>query len=205
MPGSKWIKVSMHFLEDVVVQCKSCKGKRYSKQTLEIRYKGKNIADILEMDIQDALDFFKESDDRLEQKIVEKIQPLVDVGLGYLSMGQPSSTLSGGEAQRIKLASFLTKAKNPTPTMFIFDEPTTGLHFDDVKKLLVSLNRLIDIGHSVVIIEHDMDVVKCADWVIDLGPEGGANGGTLVVQGTPEEIVKSKESYTGKFLKEKLV
>ena len=156
------------------------------------------------MDIDEALAFFNQSDDRLEKKIADKIQPLVDVGLGYLSMGQPSSTLSGGEAQRIKLASFLTKAKNPTPTLFIFDEPTTGLHFDDVKKLLVSLNRLIDIGHSVVIIEHDMDVVKCADWVIDLGPEGGANGGTLVAQGTPEDIVKVKESYTGKFLKEKL-
>tara|TARA_B100000508_G_scaffold141095_1_gene146758 strand:+ start:34450 stop:37233 length:2784 start_codon:yes stop_codon:yes gene_type:complete len=197
--------VSMQFMADVHLTCENCNGRRYKDEALEIKYRDKSIADILEMDIQDALDFFKESDDRLEQKIVEKIQPLVDVGLGYLSMGQPSSTLSGGEAQRIKLASFLTKAKNPTPTMFIFDEPTTGLHFDDVKKLLVSLNRLIDIGHSVVIIEHDMDVVKCADWVIDLGPEGGANGGTLVVQGTPEEIVKSKESYTGKFLKEKLV
>lgn len=196
--------VSMQFMADVHLTCESCGGSRYKEEALEIKYRDKSIADILEMDIDEALHFFSQSDDRLEQKIVEKIQPLVDVGLGYLSMGQPSSTLSGGEAQRIKLASFLTKAKKPTPTMFIFDEPTTGLHFDDVKKLLVSLNRLIDIGHSVVIIEHDMDVVKCADWVIDLGPEGGVNGGTLVAQGTPEDIAKCKVSYTGKFLKERL-
>lgn len=196
--------VSMQFMADVHLTCENCKGRRYKEEALEIKYRDKSIADILEMDIDEALTFFKETDDRLEMKISEKIQPLVDVGLGYLSMGQPSSTLSGGEAQRIKLASFLTKAKNPTPTLFIFDEPTTGLHFDDVKKLLVSLNRLIDIGHSVVIIEHDMDVVKCADWVIDLGPEGGANGGTLVAQGIPEDVVKVKESYTGKFLKEKI-
>ena len=196
--------VSMQFMADVHLTCENCNGRRYKEEALEIKYRGKSIADILEMDIDEALHFFQEVDERLEKKIVEKIQPLVDVGLGYLSMGQPSSTLSGGEAQRIKLASFLTKAKNPTPTLFIFDEPTTGLHFDDVKKLLVSLNRLIDIGHSVVIIEHDMDVVKCADWVIDLGPEGGAAGGTLVAQGKPEDIIQIKESYTGKFLKEKL-
>lgn len=196
--------VSMQFMADVHLTCENCGGRRYKEEALEIKYREKSIADVLEMDIDEALAFFKESDDRLEQKIVEKIQPLVDVGLGYLSMGQPSSTLSGGEAQRIKLASFLTKAKKPTQTLFIFDEPTTGLHFDDVKKLLVSLNRLINVGHSIVVIEHDMDVVKCADWVIDLGPEGGVNGGTLVAQGTPEDISKVKESYTGKFLKEKL-
>ena len=156
------------------------------------------------MDIEAALAFFDEDDQRLAQKIAEKIQPLVDVGLGYLSMGQPSSTLSGGEAQRIKLASFLAKGKKPSPTLFIFDEPTTGLHFDDVSKLLISLNRLIDVGHSVVIIEHDMDIVKCADWVIDLGPEGGEQGGQLVAQGTPEAVAQVPESHTGAFLKKKL-
>src|SRR5690554_5619068 len=156
------------------------------------------------MDSEEALNFFKSKEGALEKKIADKIQPLVDVGLGYLTMGQSSSTLSGGEAQRIKLASFLVKAKNPTKTLFIFDEPTTGLHFDDVNKLLISLNRLIDIGHSVVIIEHDMDVVKNADWVIELGPVGGANGGYLVAEGTTEDIVKVKESYTGQFLKNKL-
>jgi excinuclease ABC subunit A len=156
------------------------------------------------MNIEDALRFFGESTDRLEQKIAEKIQPLVDVGLGYLQMGQPSSTLSGGEAQRIKLASFLTKARNPSPTLFIFDEPTTGLHFYDIEKLLLALNRLINIGHSVIVIEHDMDVVKCADHIIDLGAEGGENGGQLLFTGTPEELTQCAASYTGIYLKNKL-
>ncbi|MEX2484881.1 MAG: excinuclease ABC subunit UvrA [Brumimicrobium sp.] len=202
--GEGVITVSMQFMADVHLKCESCNGRRYKEETLEIKYKGKSIADVLEMDIEEALTFFSEGDTRLEEKVVEKIQPLVDVGLGYLTMGQPSSTLSGGEAQRIKLASFLSKAKNPSPTLFIFDEPTTGLHFDDINKLLISLNRLIDIGHSVIIIEHDMDVVKNADWVIDLGPEGGEKGGNLIFQGTPEDLVKFKESYTGIYLKEKL-
>lgn len=202
--GEGMISVSMQFMADVQLVCENCHGTRYKSDALEIKYEGKSIADILSMDIDEALAFFKSKTGRNEQKIVDKIQPLVDVGLGYLTMGQPSSTLSGGEAQRIKLASFLTKAKNPNKTMFIFDEPTTGLHFDDVNKLLVSLNRLIDIGHSVVIIEHDMDVVKNADWVIDLGPEGGVHGGNLVAQGTPEEIAAIEESYTGRFLKLKL-
>lgn len=202
--GEGLITVSMQFMADIQLTCEACNGSRYKEDALEIKYEEKSIADLLAMDIEEALEFFKAQKGALEKKIVDKIQPLVDVGLGYLTMGQSSSTLSGGEAQRIKLASFLVKAKNPTKTMFIFDEPTTGLHFDDVKKLLISLNRLIDIGHSVVIIEHDMDVVKNADWVIDLGPEGGVNGGNLVAQGTPEEIAKIKESFTGQFLKEKL-
>jgi excinuclease ABC subunit A len=199
--GEGVITVSMQFMADVHLTCESCNGRRYKEEALEIKYRNKSIADILEMDIQEALEFFKEGDSRLEEKVVEKIQPLFDVGLGYLTLGQPSSTLSGGEAQRIKLASFLTKSKNPSPTLFIFDEPTTGLHFDDINKLLTSLNRLIDVGHSVIIIEHDMDVVKNADWVIDLGPEGGDKGGTLLFQGTPEELVKTNEGYTRTFLK----
>lgn len=202
--GEGVISVSMQFMADVKLVCENCHGTRYKSDALEIKYEDKSVADILSMDIDEALAFFRSKPGRLEGKVADLIQPLVDVGLGYLTMGQPSSTLSGGEAQRIKLASFLTKAKNPTKTLFIFDEPTTGLHFDDVNKLLISLNRLIDIGHSVVVIEHDMDVVKNADWVVDLGPEGGVNGGYLVAQGTPEEIVKVKESFTGQFLKEKL-
>lgn len=202
--GEGLITVSMQFMADIQLTCEACNGSRYKEDALEVKYEDKSIADVLAMDIDEALVFFKSKDGTLEKKIVDRIQPLVDVGLGYLTMGQSSSTLSGGEAQRIKLASFLVKAKNPTKTMFIFDEPTTGLHFDDVNKLLISLNRLIEIGHSVVIIEHDMDVVKNADWVIDLGPDGGVKGGTLVAQGTPEEIINVKESYTGKFLKGKL-
>lgn len=203
--GEGLITVSMQFMADIQLTCETCNGSRYKEDALEIKYEDKSIADLLAMDIEEALEFFKSKEGALEKKIVDKIQPLVDVGLGYLTMGQSSSTLSGGEAQRIKLASFLVKAKNPTKTLFIFDEPTTGLHFDDVNKLLISLNRLIDIGHSVVIIEHDMDVVKNADWVIDLGPDGGVNGGQLVGQGTPEDLVKIKESFTGQFLKEKLL
>ncbi|WP_107038744.1 excinuclease ABC subunit UvrA [Brumimicrobium mesophilum] len=203
--GEGLITVSMQFMADIQLTCETCNGSRYKDDALEVKYQDKSIADLLAMDIEEALEFFKAQEGNLEKKIVDKIQPLVDVGLGYLTMGQSSSTLSGGEAQRIKLASFLVKAKNPTKTMFIFDEPTTGLHFDDVNKLLISLNRLIDIGHSVVIIEHDMDVVKNADWVIDLGPEGGVNGGNLVAQGTPEDLVKIKESFTGQFLKGKLL
>ncbi len=203
--GEGLITVSMQFMADIQLKCEACNGSRYKDDALEIKYEDQSIADLLAMDIEEALEFFKSKEGALEKKIVDKIQPLVDVGLGYLTMGQSSSTLSGGEAQRIKLASFLVKAKNPTKTLFIFDEPTTGLHFDDVNKLLISLNRLIDIGHSVVIIEHDMDVVKNADWVIDLGPEGGVKGGYLVGQGTPEELVEIKESFTGKFLKEKLL
>lgn len=202
--GEGQITVSMQFMADVHLTCEACNGRRYKDETLGIKYRGKNIADILEMNISEAHAFFAEDEERLPQKIADQIQPLIDVGLGYLSMGQSSATLSGGEAQRIKLASFLTKAKNPTPTLFIFDEPTTGLHFHDVKKLLASFDRLLAIGHSIIVIEHDIDVVKCADYVIDLGPGGGENGGSLVFQGSPEELVKCKESWTGRYLKGKV-
>jgi excinuclease ABC subunit A len=157
------------------------------------------------MDIQTALEFFKASNDRLAEKIVTKIQPLEDVGLGYLQLGQSSSTLSGGEAQRIKLASFLSKGESSNSTLFIFDEPTTGLHFYDIEKLLIAFQRLIDQGNSIFVIEHNGDVIKCADWVIDLGPEGGNKGGNIVFEGTPEELVKCEASYTGRFLAKKLV
>lgn len=202
--GEGVITVPMQFMADVEFKCETCDGKRYKHDALEIKYEGKSIADVLEMDIDEALVFFKSKKGTKEKKIIDKLQPLSDVGLGYLKLGQSSSTLSGGEAQRVKLASFLVKAKNPKKTLFIFDEPTTGLHFYDVDKLLISLNRLIDIGHSVVIIEHDMDVVKNADWIIDLGPEGGDLGGFLVAEGTPEEIIRVENSITGVYLKNKL-
>lgn len=202
--GEGQITVTMQFMADVHLTCEACEGRRYKDETLDIKYREQSIADILEMDIAAAYEFFSEDKERLPQKIAGLIKPLIDVGLGYLSMGQASSTLSGGEAQRIKLASFLTKAKNPSPTLFIFDEPTTGLHFHDIKKLLDSFNRLLAVGHSIIVIEHDMDIVKCADYVIDLGPNGGEKGGELIFQGTPEELTKCKDSWTGKFLAEKL-
>ena len=202
--GEGTITVGMQFMADIHLPCDSCKGKRYKAETLEVTYKEKNIADLLEMDIQSALDFFKASDDKLEQKIVAKIQPLVDVGLGYVQLGQASSTLSGGEAQRIKLASFLAKGKNTPPTLFIFDEPTTGLHFHDINKLVIAFNKLIEAGHSIIVIEHNTEVIKCADWVIDIGPEGGNEGGNVIFEGTPEDLVKAEGNYTGEFLKGKV-
>jgi excinuclease ABC subunit A len=171
---------------------------------LEVELMSINIAQLLAMDIDEAVEFFKKGTGRTEQKIVEKLQPLLDVGLGYLQLGQSSSTLSGGEAQRVKLASFLAKGFNADTTLFIFDEPTTGLHFHDVKKLVIAFNALIDNGHSVVVIEHNMDVIKCADYIIDLGPDGGNKGGNLVFTGSPEDLVKEKLSFTGGYLKEKL-
>jgi excinuclease ABC subunit A len=202
--GDGEITISMQFMADVRLQCEECKGKRYTQETLEVEYNGKNISDILNLSIDDALEFFK-GKGSMEQKIVERIQPLADLGLGYLTLGQSSSTLSGGEAQRIKLASFLTIGqKNPSPTLFIFDEPTTGLHFHDIDKLIIGFNELIKLGHSILVIEHNVDVLKCADWIIDIGPEGGNDGGHIVFEGTPEELIKSKNSYTAKFLKEKL-
>jgi excinuclease ABC subunit A len=203
--GEGEITVGMQFMADVHLQCDQCKGKRYKAETLEIEYRGKSIADLLEMDIAAAFEFFQEVNERLEDKIVEKIAPLVDVGLGYLKLGQASSTLSGGEAQRIKLASFLAKGKGSPSTLFIFDEPTTGLHFYDVNKLIIALNALIDAGHSVIVIEHNLDVIKCSDYIIDIGPEGGKKGGNILFSGTPEEIIKEKKSFTGQYLKEKLV
>ena len=202
--GEGTITVGMQFMADIHLPCDSCKGKRYKVETLEVTYKEKNIADLLEMDIQTALDFFKASDEKLEQKIVAKIQPLVDVGLGYVQLGQASSTLSGGEAQRIKLASFLAKGKNTPPTLFIFDEPTTGLHFHDINKLVIAFNKLIEAGHSIIVIEHNTEVIKCADWVIDIGPEGGNEGGNVIFEGTPEDLVKVEGNYTGAFLKGKV-
>lgn len=202
--GEGEITVGMQFMADVHLTCEHCNGTRFKSETLDIVYRDKSISDILNMDIQAAFEFFKKSEDRIEQKIVKKIEPLIKVGLGYLKMGQPSSTLSGGEAQRIKLASFLAKGNTNPPTLFIFDEPTTGLHFYDVEKLIIALNELIDHGHSVIVIEHNLDVIKCADHIIDLGPEGGKMGGNLVFTGTPEELIQEPKSFTGVYLKEKL-
>lgn len=202
--GEGEITVGMQFMADIHLTCETCEGTRFKQETLEVKYRDKSIADILAMDIDEAYQFFAEGTDRMEIKIKEKIEPLIKVGLGYLGLGQPSSTLSGGEAQRIKLASFLSKGTNAATTLFIFDEPTTGLHFHDVKKLLTALNELIDAGHSVVVIEHDLDVIKCADHVIDIGPNGGIEGGNIVFAGTPEELIKCKESHTGLYLKDKL-
>lgn len=202
--GEGEITVGMQFMADIHLTCETCEGSRYKQETLEVKYRDKSIADLLQMDIDEAYQFFSEGTDKMEEKIREKIEPLIKVGLGYLGLGQPSSTLSGGEAQRIKLASFLAKGSNAAPTLFIFDEPTTGLHFHDVKKLLIALNELIDAGHSVLVIEHDLDVIKCADYIIDIGPNGGNEGGNIVFTGTPEELVLCKESHTGTFLKPKL-
>ena len=202
--GEGEITVGMQFMADVHLKCEHCDGKRYKQETLEIEYRGKNIADILDMDIESALAFFREGNDKLDQKIADKIQPLFNVGLGYVQLGQSSSTLSGGEAQRIKLASFLINGSSSSSTLFIFDEPTTGLHFHDINKLLIALNELVNIGHSVIVIEHNTEVIKCADWIIDIGPEGGEKGGNIVFEGTPEDLIKIKGNYTGEFLKDKL-
>lgn len=203
--GEGAVTVSMQFMADVHLRCEACGGSRYKQEALEVRYREKNIADILEMDISSALEFFKAGKDKLDEKIVQKIQPLEDVGLGYLQMGQSSSSLSGGEAQRVKLASFLIKgAQNTRKTLFIFDEPTTGLHFHDIQKLMIAFNRLVDDGHSIIVIEHNMDVIKSADWVIDIGPEGGEKGGNVVFEGTPEQLASEAQNYTGQYLKAKL-
>jgi excinuclease ABC subunit A len=193
--GEGEVIVEMQFLADVHLTCESCGGKRFKEEVLEVTYKGKNIYDILEMGVDEALEFFKD-----EKDVCNKIRPLSDVGLGYVKLGQSSDTLSGGEAQRVKLASFLGKGRAQGHILFIFDEPTTGLHFHDIKKLLTSFNALIDQGHSVLVIEHNLDVIRSADWVIDLGPEGGAGGGNLLYTGVPAGLKKVKESYTGKFL-----
>jgi excinuclease ABC subunit A len=194
----------MQFMADLHLKCEDCNGTRYKSETLDIKFRNQSISDILNMDIQSALEFVQSGRERIEEKIISKLSPLVKVGLGYLKLGQSSSTLSGGEAQRIKLASFLAKGTKSNPTLFIFDEPTTGLHFHDVDKLIIAFNKLIDAGHSIIIIEHNMDVIKCADHIIDIGPEGGAKGGTILFEGTPEDIVNCKASFTGKYLKEKI-
>ncbi|MCB0533614.1 MAG: excinuclease ABC subunit UvrA [Lewinellaceae bacterium] len=191
--------VEMQFLADVHLECEECKGRRFQQEVLDVEYKGQNIFDVLEMSIEEALDFFKG-----QKEIVERIQPLNDVGLGYVKLGQSSSTLSGGEAQRVKLASFLIRDNSAGHIFFIFDEPTTGLHFHDIRKLLTAINALVEKGHSVLVVEHNVEVIKNADWVIDLGPEGGKAGGQLVFEGRPEDLAKEKKSYTGQFLKEKL-
>ena len=199
--GEGVITIEMQFIADVELECETCHGHRFKKEILEVKFHGKNISDVLQMTIDEAVEFFQKHN---ETKIVEKILPLQETGLGYVQLGQSSNTLSGGEAQRIKLASFLTKGNTTKPSLFIFDEPSTGLHFHDVKKLLKALRALIEIGHTVFVIEHHMDIIKAADWVIDIGPEGGKKGGNVVAEGTPEEIVKVKESFTGAFLSEKL-
>jgi excinuclease ABC subunit A len=201
--GEGEVIVEMQFMADVHLLCESCKGKRFKDETLEVEFRGKNIYDILTMTVDDAINFFGE-DMTTGKKIVNKLKPLQDTGLGYVQLGQSSSTLSGGEAQRIKLASFLGMGNNQPPTLFIFDEPTTGLHFHDIRKLLDAFKALNDQGHSLVIIEHNPEVIKCADWIIDLGPEGGDGGGEVVFEGTPEQIIKSKKSVTGKYIAEKL-
>ena len=198
--GEGTITVPMQFMADLKLECEACHGKRFKNEVLEVTFHGKNIHDILEMTIGDAINFFQEHG---QKRIADSLQPLQDVGLAYIKMGQSSSTLSGGENQRVKLAYYLSQ-QSDRPIMFIFDEPTTGLHFHDIKKLLKSFNRLLERGHSLVIIEHNMDIIKCADYLIDLGPEGGENGGRLVASGTPEEVAACKDSYTGEFLKEKL-
>ena len=204
--GEGILKVEMQFMADVYLECDVCHGKRYKEEALEVKFLDKNIFDILEMSIDEAMEFFSQPSEykNITDRILLKLKPLQDVGLGYLKMGQPSSTLSGGEAQRIKLASFLVNGTNERPTLFIFDEPTTGLHFHDVNKLLRAFDALINNGHSLIVIEHDPDVIKTADWVIDLGPEGGDNGGYLVFTGTPEDLTKCKESYTAEVLAKKL-
>jgi excinuclease ABC subunit A len=192
--GDGTIKIEMHFLPDVYVPCEVCKGARYNRDTLDITFKGKNIADVLDLPCEEALVFFAN-----QPNIARHMQTLVDVGLGYVRLGQPAPTLSGGEAQRIKLASELSK-RSTGHTIYLLDEPTTGLHFEDIRKLLAVLSRLVDQGNTVLVIEHNLDVIKTADWIIDLGPEGGNRGGQVVVEGTPEKVAKTAESYTGRFL-----
>ena len=201
--GEGIIKVEMQFMADVYLECEHCKGKRFKEEVLEVKYRDKNIYDVLEMTVNQAVDFFSGGTSHAESSIVNKLQKLVDVGLGYIKLGQSSSTLSGGESQRVKLAYHLS-LENAEPTLFVFDEPTTGLHFHDIHKLMDSLNALIDRGHTVLIIEHNMDVIKFADNIIDLGPEGGSEGGYLVFEGTPEALVQCGNSHTGRFLAEKL-
>lgn len=201
--GEGTIKVEMQFLADVFLVCESCNGKRFKEDILDVRYKEHNIDDILNLTVNQAIELFSQGKSSTEKKIIKRLQPLQDVGLGYIKLGQSSSTLSGGESQRVKLASFLALEKD-SPTLFVFDEPTTGLHFHDIRKLLDSFNALISRGHSIIIIEHNLEIIKSADWVIDLGPEGGDKGGELIFEGIPEELVKIEKSYTGKALKGKL-
>jgi excinuclease ABC subunit A len=196
--GAGMKKIEMEFLPDVHVACETCKGKRFNRETLEVRFKGKSIADVLDMTVEQAVDFFEK-----QPKIKRKVETLRDVGLGYITLGQQATTLSGGEAQRVKLAEELSK-KDTGKTLYILDEPTTGLHFQDIRHLLDVLQKLVEKGNTVLVIEHNLDVVKVSDWVIDLGPEGGSQGGQIIAEGTPEQVVKVKGSHTAQFLKHEL-
>ena len=196
--GDGLLKIEMHFLPDIYVPCDVCKGARYNRETLDVRYKGKNIHEVLEMTVEEALGFFEN-----HEPIVKKLQTLYDVGLDYIKLGQPSTQLSGGEAQRIKLATELSRRATGR-TLYLLDEPTTGLHMADVQKLIDVLQRLVEAGNSVLVIEHNLDVIKSADWIIDLGPEGGSGGGTLGCAGTPETVAACPQSYTGQYLKKYL-
>jgi len=193
--------IEMQFMADIKLPCESCHGQRYKKEILEVEYNGKNIFQVLEMTVDEAMEFFEKSN-----SIADRLRPLQDVGLGYVKLGQGSNTLSGGEAQRVKLAFYLSKASpfKEKHTLFIFDEPTTGLHFHDINKLMNSFQALVKKGNTLLVIEHNLDVVKCADWIIDLGPEAGSKGGTLVFEGIPEDLIKCTDSITGKYLKDKL-
>jgi excinuclease ABC subunit A len=202
--GEGIIRVEMQFMADVELTCEACRGMRFRKDILDVKYYNKNIYDMLEMTIDDAIDFFSSHPGKNEKRIIEKLKPLSDVGLGYIKMGQSSSTLSGGESQRVKLAYFLSQERGSGHILFIFDEPTTGLHFHDINKLLKSINALVDHGHSAILIEHNQEVIKSSDWIIDLGPEGGEAGGNIVFEGKPEDLIKCKESYTGRYLASKL-
>ena len=198
--GAGVITVEMQFMADLVLECESCHGHRFKRDILDVRYHGKNIDDVLNMTVGEAIEFFGQYG---EKAITSRLQPLADVGLGYIKLGQNSSTLSGGENQRVKLAYFIGMERQD-PTLFIFDEPTTGLHFHDIRRLLNAFNALIERGHSIIVIEHNLEVIKCADHIIDLGPDGGNQGGDIVCIGTPEEVAACKESLTGKYLKDKL-
>jgi len=205
--GEGVVRIEMQFMADLHLTCESCDGKRFKDEVLDIKYNGKTIDDVLHMTINQAIDFFALETSKKtasQKRIVDKLTPLKEVGLGYLELGQSSSTLSGGEAQRIKLAFFLSKGISHDKTLFIFDEPTTGLHFHDINNLLNAFNALIEKGHSIIVIEHNPEIIKSADWVIDLGPEGGEEGGHLVFEGTPEDLAGCKESHTGKFIKDKV-
>jgi excinuclease ABC subunit A len=192
--------VEMQFLADIHLVCEDCQGRRFKPEVLEATYAGKNIHEVLCMSVEEAMEFFKP-----EKEVVRRLEPLVEVGLGYVQLGQSASTLSGGEAQRVKLASFLGKGRNASPVLFIFDEPTTGLHLHDIRKLLAAFNALIERGHSVLVVEHNLEVIKCADWVLDLGPEGGVDGGHLVYAGTPEGLAACEASHTGRHLRGKMM
>lgn len=193
--GEGYLTVEMQFLADVTLLCEECQGHRFKDEVLEVKYKDKNIYDVLDMTIEESLEFFKD-----KKTILARLQPLYDVGLGYIKLGQSSSTLSGGEAQRVKLASFLTKEFQSKNILFIFDEPTTGLHFDDINKLMDAFNSLVENGHTVLIVEHNMDVIRAADWVIDLGPTGGKDGGYLIYEGSPDGLKQVSNSFTGQFI-----